>query len=251
MSLTLARYCRTAPTPSVILFFVATLSHVKLLLTRGIVGHMSKNLLPISHMSTQLFFRDYTDKLVNIFGNCPWKDIDKLATSLFDAWKNGYHLFLCGNGGSAANSNHLANDFLYGIGSDVSAPGLKVESLSSNNSVLTCLANDIGYQDIFAFQLTTKASPNDILLVLSGSGNSPNVIQALQVGNSIGMNTFSIVGFSGGHCKQLADTSIHFTVNDMQISEDLQLIVGHMCMQWLRNMINEYSDNQKKGVRKP
>jgi len=85
-----------------------------------------------------------------------------------------------------------------------------------------------------------KANKGDVLLVLSGSGNSSNVIQALEVGNQIGMQTFAILGFSGGKCKEVAQHSIHFPIDDMQISEDLQLMVGHMCMQWLsRNSLSE------------
>ena len=69
--------------------------------------------------------------------------------------------------------------------------------------------------------------------MLSGSGNSPNVIRALEVANEMGMKTFAILGYSGGRCLELAQVPIHFEVNDMQISEDLQIVVGHMCMQWL------------------
>ena len=111
--------------------------------------------------------------------------------------------------------------------------GLQVEALPANSSILTCLANDGGYETIFSHQLKVKASLGDILIVLSGSGNSPNVVSALKVGNDIGMKTFAILGFSGGKCKHLAQHPIHFEIDDMQISEDLQLIVGHMCMQWL------------------
>ena len=112
-------------------------------------------------------------------------------------------------------------------------PGIKVEALSANASVLTCLANDIGYEEIFSQQLKVKAAPGDVLIVLSGSGNSQNIIRALEVGEEVGMETFAILGYSGGRCLDLAKVSIHFAVNDMQISEDMQMVVGHMCMQWL------------------
>ena len=111
--------------------------------------------------------------------------------------------------------------------------GLQVEALPANSSILTCLANDEGYETIFSHQLKVKASSKDVLIVLSGSGNSPNIVSALKVGNDIGMKTFAILGYSGGKCKTLAKYPIHFEIDDMQISEDLQLIVGHMCMQWL------------------
>lgn len=155
-----------------------------------------------------------------------------LAEALKRAWEQGNTIYFCGNGGSAGNAVHLANDFLYGAGVK-NGIGLRVESLSANTSIITCLANDIGYDQIYAEQLRVKANPCDVLVALSGSGNSPNIVKALEMGNSIGMKTFAILGFSGGRCKSIAQHPIHFEIHDMQISEDLQMMVGHMCMQWL------------------
>ncbi|HEY1750120.1 MAG TPA: SIS domain-containing protein [Caulobacteraceae bacterium] len=155
-----------------------------------------------------------------------------LAAAMRDCWRTGGKIYLCGNGGSAGNANHLANDFLYGAGMSHGV-GLRVESLSANAAVLTCLANDIGYENVYAEQLRVKADPGDVLVVLSGSGNSPNVVKALEMGAAKGMTTFAILGFSGGKCKGLAQHPIHFPVDDMQIAEDLQMIIGHVCMKWL------------------
>jgi D-sedoheptulose 7-phosphate isomerase len=155
-----------------------------------------------------------------------------LGEALRQAWRDGRTIYLCGNGGSAGNANHLANDFLYGAGV-TNGIGLKVESLSANPAVLTCLANDIGYENVYAEQLRVKGEPGDVLIVLSGSGNSPNVVKALEMGATKGMTTFAILGFTGGKCKALAQHPIHFPVDDMQISEDLQMVIGHLCMQWL------------------
>jgi D-sedoheptulose 7-phosphate isomerase len=94
---------------------------------------------------------------------------------------------------------------------------------------------------VFAEQIRVKGRPRDVLIALSGSGNSPNIINALQIGNEIGMSTFAILGFSGGRCKAIAQHPIHFEIDDMQIAEDLQLIVGHMCMQWLHQKGKGYS----------
>lgn len=158
--------------------------------------------------------------------------ISQLGMALMSAWKGGSSVYLCGNGGSAGNAIHLANDLIYGAGMQVGG-GLRVEALSANPAVMTCLANDLGYDEIYSYQLQVKAKPGDVLVVLSGSGNSPNIVKALEVGNALGMKTFAILGFSGGQCKGLAQVALHFPVNDMQIAEDLQLIVGHICMQWL------------------
>ena len=175
----------------------------------------------------------YVDRLSRALNSKAMDQIGVLGDALRTAWKDGQKIYLCGNGGSAANAIHLANDFLYGAGVSTDG-GLRVEALSANSAVLTCLANDIGYDAIYSEQLKVKAEANDILVVLSGSGNSPNVVKALEIGNAKGMKTFAILGYSGGQCKKIAQHPIHFAIDDMQVAEDLQMIVGHICMQWLR-----------------
>ena len=97
----------------------------------------------------------------------------------------GRQVFFCGNGGSAGNAIHLANDFLYGIAKRTGA-GLKVPALSANPAVVTCLANDVGYDHIFSEQLAVLAETGDLLIVLSGSGNSPNILRVLEQASSYG-----------------------------------------------------------------
>lgn len=175
---------------------------------------------------------NYNKRLISVLNNFPKDNIYKLAEELNIAWKNNRTVFLCGNGGSAGNAMHLANDFIYGAGVNY-GKGLNIEALTSNSSVLTCLANDIGYENIFSQQLKAKGKKKDLLIVLSGSGNSKNVIKAIETAHELEIKTFAILGFKGGECKKIAQHPIHFPVDDMQISEDLQLIVGHMCMKWL------------------
>ena len=178
--------------------------------------------------------KNYTSKLSRAMNLEAMNDIQTLAEALLEAWIGCRSIYLCGNGGSAGNAIHLANDFIYGAGVKNGA-GLRAEALSANAAVLTCLGNDIGHDNIDSEQIRVKGNPGDVLVILSGSGNSPNVVKAIEVGNSIGMKTFAILGFSGGLCKDLAQYSIHFEIDDMQIAEDLQLIVGHICMQWLND----------------
>lgn len=180
----------------------------------------------------QQHIKDYSEKLNRALTLSAMEKIPELGYALRESWRLGRGVYLCGNGGSAGNANHLANDFFYGAGVS-NGGGLKVEALSANPAILTCLANDIGYDEIYAEQIRIKANPGDVLIVLSGSGNSANVVRALEVGNAKGMKTFAILAFSGGRCKKIAHHTIHFEIDDMQIAEDLQLIVGHMCMQWL------------------
>jgi D-sedoheptulose 7-phosphate isomerase len=174
----------------------------------------------------------YSSDLVNALKLNAMGEVTKLGAAMLQAWKTGSNIYFCGNGGSAGNANHLANDFIYGAGTG-NGTGLRAESLSANSAVLTCLANDIGYDNIYSEQIRVKGNPGDILIVLSGSGNSPNVVNAIDQANKMGLATFAVLGFTGGRCKELAQVPIHFEVHDMQIAEDLQLIVGHMCMQWL------------------
>lgn len=176
--------------------------------------------------------KSYFEKLKLSFQMESMEKIEYLALAMYDAWKNKNTIFFCGNGGSAGNATHLANDFLYGAGIN-NGIGLRVESLSANQSIITCLGNDIGYENIYSEQLRVKANKRDVLVCLSGSGNSQNIINALKMGNSLEMKTFAILGYDGGKSKDLAQNSIHFEINDMQVSEDMQMIVGHMCMQWL------------------
>ena len=161
-----------------------------------------------------------------------WTSVERLGDILEACWRDDRQLFLCGNGGSAANAIHLANDFLYGIDKPAGR-GLRVTALAANSSVLTCLANDVSYAEVFSQQLIALARPGDILLVLSGSGNSENIVRALVVARELGLASIAILGFSGGKCLGLADHAIHFAVDDMQQAEDFQLIVGHMMMQRL------------------
>ena len=174
----------------------------------------------------------YVDNLTRALHLDGMSQVPLLGHALREVWQAGRGIYLCGNGGSAGNAIHLANDLLYGVGAKHGV-GMKVEALSANPAVLTCLANDIGFDQIYAEQLRVKGAPGDILIALSGSGNSPNIVKALEMANSLGMKTFALLGFSGGKCKAIAKHPIHFEIDDMQIAEDLQLIVGHMCMQWL------------------
>lgn len=177
-------------------------------------------------------FAGYSARLQDVLRTSDWAPVERLATELLDCWKSGRQVFICGNGGSAGNAIHLANDFLYGI-SKVAGSGLRVIALPANSAVLTCLANDEGYETIFSTQLAVLARRGDVLLAFSGSGNSPNIISALQKAKEMGVKSYAILGYTGGKAKSLADEPIHFAVDDMQISEDMQLVVGHMLMQWL------------------
>ena len=186
----------------------------------------------MSHAFTVAAFQDYAGKLTDSLARQDWQNATVLANELAGAWRDGRRVFICGNGGSAANAIHWANDFLYPVAKS-GGKGMKMSALPANVSVLTCLANDIGYENVFAAQLATEAEPGDVLIVLSGSGNSPNVIKALEQAKASKMKSFALLGYSGGACKDLADVVLHFPIDDMQVVEDMQLIAGHMLLQAL------------------
>lgn len=174
----------------------------------------------------------YSQRLQTVLQTAQWDGVVKLAEAMRGCWRHGRRVFFCGNGGSAANAMHLANDFLYSVAKGHGA-GIRVMALSDNPALVTCLANDTGYDNVFAAQLDVQGTAGDVLVALSGSGNSPNILRALEKAKDKDIASFAILGYSGGKAKPLADHAIHFPIDDMQVSEDLQLIVGHMVMQWL------------------
>ncbi len=187
---------------------------------------MNKESLPIDSCL------DYSLRLQHVLSTADWSGVRSLAEAMHTCWQTGRQVFFCGNGGSAGNAIHMANDFVYGIAKKTGG-GIKATALSANQSVMTCFANDVGYDSIYSEQLAVFAEEGDLLIALSGSGNSPNIVKAIEQAKSMHVKTYAILGYSGGKCKELADVAIHFAVDDMQIAEDMQLIVGHMLMQQL------------------
>jgi D-sedoheptulose 7-phosphate isomerase len=182
-------------------------------------------------------FENYANQLSQVLQTADWTVLEIMAKEIQRCHENKNTVFICGNGGSAGNAIHLANDFLYGI-TKRTGQGLRIQALPSNQAVLTCLANDIGYEYIFSEQIAVLGDKGDILIVLSGSGNSDNILKAIDMANSLQITTFAILGFNGGKAKKIANHSLHFSINDMQISEDLQLISGHMIMQLMYSIKN-------------
>lgn len=174
----------------------------------------------------------YAALLADTLRDFDWGPVEKLGAALLECRDRGGRVFICGNGGSAANAIHLANDFLYGIACK-NGKALKVTALPANNAVLTCLANDLSYEEIFSHQLDVLGEEGDVLVALSGSGNSPNILRAIDRAKAKKLRSFAILGYSGGKSLDLADVPIHVPVDDMQVSEDFQMIIGHILMKWL------------------
>ncbi len=175
----------------------------------------------------KIYFKAYKSELNDLLNDELFDSIKNLKNIIMDKYINSSNIFICGNGGSGANANHIENDFIFGVRNNSIINGIKIESLNSNNSVITCLANDVGYSEIFTEQLKNKCNKKDLLIVLSGSGNSPNILSALNYTNDNNIDNFSILGFDGGEALNLSKNYIHIKSNSMQIVEDVQMIIFH------------------------
>lgn len=149
----------------------------------------------------------------------------KTAAIFSDALKSGNTIFWCGNGGSAAESSHLAVE-LIGRFKNNRRP-LPSISLNSDTSALTCIANDFGYDEIFARQLEGLAKSGDVLVVLSTSGKSENILRALRKAREIGVTTIALLGKGGGQAKDIADYSIVIDSNETARIQEIHLLLGH------------------------
>ena len=170
----------------------------------------------------------YFNELNSILNEEFAKNVNLLKKKVLETLRNEKNIFICGNGGSGSNANHIANDFIFAKTKKNFDHKIKVDSLNSNNSVITCIANDISYKDIFSYQLKSKASKDDLLIVLSGSGNSENIVEAVKYCNNNDIECFGILGFDGGKTSKIIHNYIHIDSFDMQICEDAQTIIFHI-----------------------
>ena len=146
-------------------------------------------------------------------------------------------IFFIGNGGSAATASHFANDLAFGT-NDYKNP-FKVMSITDNVPVMTAIGNDYGYDEIFIRQLKVYSKKNDVLVGISASGNSENLINSFMYASSIGMETVGITGFDGGKLKKIANISVHFPTNQKEYgpAEDMHMILDHLIGAYLMRYI--------------
>ncbi|MFL6436230.1 MAG: SIS domain-containing protein [Terriglobales bacterium] len=175
--------------------------------------------------------------------------VESIADALFGAYNDSRTTFLFGNGGSASLATHFACDLGKGT-SDLNSDRrrFRVLSLTDNVPVLTALANDCGYESIFAEQLKNLAQPGDLAFAISCSGNSPNILKALTVARDIGVSTIGLGGFQGGRMKALCDLCLIVPSDNMQIIEDLHLSVAHCLFTLLRGRIEALDAHKMAAV---
>tara|TARA_B110000090_G_scaffold210096_1_gene270029 strand:- start:3873 stop:4496 length:624 start_codon:yes stop_codon:yes gene_type:complete len=179
------------------------------------------------------FLTGYMNEIQKGFASIDIANLGKVVETLDSAIKRNSTIYTCGNGGSSSIAEHFVCDFLKGASTGTSIQPI-IHSLSSNTATVTAVANDIGYDDIFSFQLDKYGKDGDILLCVSSSGNSPNIIKALSMAKSKNIESISFVGFIGGQAKNISDNCIHIPNKNYGIVEDVHHSLMHMLAQYIR-----------------
>ena len=172
----------------------------------------------------------YLEDTAGVIRSLPVDQIERIAEILWQACREGRRLFVCGNGGSALTASHLACDLGKGTVT-AGQPRFKVMALTDNLGLITAYANDLAYEDIFVEPLINFFQPGDVVLGISGSGNSENVLRALRYAREHGGVPLGWTGFSGGGMKDLAEECLIVPKHDMQIVEDAHYVLMHVLMQ--------------------
>ncbi|MBR1092276.1 SIS domain-containing protein [Bradyrhizobium manausense] len=178
------------------------------------------------------YARDYFAKLKATIDLMDFAEIDNCVGVIERAWREGRQILTLGNGGSAMTAIHYITDWSKMISNQNDKP-FYGRTLLDNIGMLTAYANDVSYADIFSEQLKHTATKGDVVIAISGSGNSENVVRAVRLANAMGCETIGLCGFNGGQLRQLAKHTIWVDIDDMQICEDLHAIFGHIVMQRL------------------
>ena len=184
--------------------------------------------------SAASYFDAYADEMSRAAKTIEPGALDRAAAILTEAYTQGARMFSCGNGGSAAIANHAQCDHVKGVRTTTDLTP-RVLSLSTNVELLTAIANDIGYENVFVYQLESQSGPGDVLIAVSSSGRSPNIVRALTWARDNGLHTIAVTGFDGGASRALAEVSIHVDCTNYGVVEDLHQAVMHALAQYIRH----------------
>lgn len=195
------------------------------------------NLDKIFNGNPNSFVIDYLEYLFTVLKNIDPQSIANFIELLIDARSRGATIYFIGNGGSAATASHFANDI--SIGTNSYEKPFRAISLSDNNAIITALGNDYGYDEIFVRQLKILGRPGDLVVAISASGNSKNLIKAFDFAKTIHMKTIGITAFDGGILKKLADHSIHVPTEQKEYgpAEDAHMILDHLISAYLMRFV--------------
>jgi phosphoheptose isomerase len=189
------------------------------------------------------FLLSYSSNLNQALDSLEQENLDKVFEALAKSILSQKTIFTCGNGGSSSIAEHLVCDFIKGASTDSKIDPKVIPLLTT--PVITAVANDISYEDIFSFQLEKYASSKDVLISVSSSGNSPNIVKAIETAKEMEMLTISFVGFDGGKAKEVSEFSLHIKSNNYGICEDAHHVLMHIFAQYLR--LNYLDDENKLG----
>ena len=185
-------------------------------------------------MESQLI-DDYFSEVIRSIQNLPRQELLKVIDILRTARMEGKTVYVFGNGGSAATASHMVCDFGKNT-RQPEKPSLKIVALNDNMATFSAYANDEGYERVFVEQLITLANPGDVALAISGSGNSPNVLLAVEAARQIGMVTVGLIGFEGGKLKDLVETCVIVPSDDIAAVEDVHMVIDHVITTILSGM---------------
>lgn len=180
------------------------------------------------------FARQYVEHLTNVLRRLDYEAVGRVIELFLETRSKGGTIFFLGNGGSAATASHFANDLGVCASPEGRTP-FRALSLTSNNAFITCLANDMGYENVFSRQLRNLMRPGDVVVAISASGNSPNAIKALEYARDRGGIPVAIVGFDGGKMKDLAGYVIQVTTDRGEYGpvEDVHMVLDHLISNYL------------------
>jgi D-sedoheptulose 7-phosphate isomerase len=179
---------------------------------------------------------DYLERLGNLLKQIDFEVLEKIGGEIVRAYQEDRTVYVAGNGGSASTATHMSCDLSKGTVSPIHRR-LRVTSLNDNMAWFSAIANDLAYEDVFVEQLRTILRKGDVLIAISASGNSPNVVKATEFALSLQARTIALVGFQGGKLKQIADLVFHLQGDDYGTVEDAHLILNHMLVEYMREFI--------------
>ena len=180
-------------------------------------------------MDYKSYIQDYIAAEQELLSKLDADAIDAALSRIVRAFEDEGTIYIFGNGGSASTASHFANDFNKGI-SEYTQKKFRFICLNDNVPTVLAIANDIGYEEVFRFQLRGKLQQRDLVIGISGSGNSMNVVNALDYAAACGVDTIGITGYTGGKVRKMAKYSLHVPVENMQLTEDVHMIFDHMMM---------------------
>jgi len=193
------------------------------------------------YKSINIFANDYLNNINKISQSIKENELEKIVSKIIEKIKKNKNIFVCGNGGSAAIANHFVCDFLKYMKTN-NKLNPKVISLSTSTELITAISNDISYNNIFSYQLDALGRKGDLLILISSSGNSKNIIKAIECSKKKNIETISFTGFYGGYAKKKTDMNLHFNFRNYGLSEDSHHIFMHIICQYIRQkFINKKS----------